>query len=90
MKKKPAMTVEECTERLQAVTGALVSERAPPEMIVEALVHVAINAGLKHRKPDDLFDRAANAFLTAADGVFEQAKKDRAEKRARRLGLTDD
>jgi hypothetical protein len=57
---------------------------------VDALVHVAVRTGLKDRRADALFDRAANSFLTAADIAFEHGKRKRAAKRASRRELTGD
>ncbi len=88
--KKPVKTVEECIERLQAVTDALVTERADPDTIVEALVKVAIKTGWKSRRAEAIFDAGMKALSNAAYDAFEQAKKERADKRAKRLGLTDD
>ena len=87
--KKPAKTVDECIERLQAVTDALVSERASPDMIVEALVILAVKTGQGSRRSQAIFDAAEKVFANAAYDAFEKGKKERAEKRARRLGLTD-
>lgn len=88
--KKPAKTVEECIERLQAVTDSLVNERADPETIVKALVAVALEAGWKSRRAEAIFDVGMKAFSNAAYDAFEHAKKERADKRAKSLGLTDD
>ena len=60
-----------------------------PDMIVEALVTMAVHAGKKDRRPEVLFNAAIRAFERAHYVASEQAKKDRADKRAKRLGLTD-
>ena len=88
--KKPAETVEECIEHLQVVTDALVNDRVAQDTIVRALVALAIETGWKSRRPEAIFDVAEKAFTNAAYDAFEQAKKDRADKRAKRLGLTKD
>jgi hypothetical protein len=89
MKKKPAITASECANRFQATADALVTEGAAFEMIVEALVTVAINAGRKSRRPETILDAAEKAFGNAAYDAFERAKDDRAAKRRKRLGLPD-
>ena len=88
--KKPAKTVEECIERLQVATDALVKDRVTQDTIVKALVALAIETGWKSSQPEAIFDVAEKAFTNAAYDAFEQAKKDRADKRAKRLGLTED
>ncbi len=88
--KKPARTDQECVERLEATADALLSEGADPSSIMGALVKVIVRTALETRDTAASLDRAANVLLNAADGAFEQAKKDRADKRAKRLGLTDD
>jgi hypothetical protein len=89
MKKKPAVTTDECADRFQATTDALQSAGAAFETIVEALVTIAIKAGHKSRRPEAVFDAAEKAFGNAAYDAFEQAKNDRAAKRRKRLGLPD-
>jgi hypothetical protein len=88
--RKPAKTVEECIAPLQAATDALVAERADPETIVKALVDVAIKAGWQSRRPEAVFDIGVKAFSDAAYDAFERAKKNDADKRRKRLGLSDD
>jgi len=88
--KKHVETLGECMDRLQAATDALVSEGAASDTVVHALVSVAIKSGQQYRQPAALFDEAANAFVDKALQASEQAKKDRADKRAKRLGLTED
>ena len=88
--KKSARTAQECIERLEATADALVSEGADPSSIMGALVKVVVRTALKTRDPAADLDAAANVLLNAAERASEQAKKDRAGKRAKRLGLTDD
>jgi len=88
--KKHVKSLGECMDRLQVATDALVSEGAASDTVVHALVAVARKAAQKHRQPAALFDEAAKALMNAAEHAFEQAKKDRADKRAKRLGLTED
>jgi len=88
--KKPAITPEECIARLEATADSLEGERADGPTIMAALVKVMVRTALKNRDPSTNLDHAANVLLTAADAAFEQGKKDRAAKRAKRLGLTDD
>ena len=89
MMKKPKITSDQCSERLQGAVDALLSDGAAPDMIVDALVQVALKTGQKSRRPEALFDAAMNAFSDAAFGTFEQAKKDRAAKRRKSLGLPE-
>jgi hypothetical protein len=88
--KKSAMTIKECIKRLEATADALVSEGADPSSIMGVLVKVMVRTALKTRNPAADLDLAANVLLNAAERASEQAKKDRADKRAKRLGLTDD
>ena len=89
MRKKPAITIAECAERFRATADALLGEGATFEMIVEALVNVAIKAGHKSRQPETILDGAEKAFLNAAYNAFEQARDDRAAKRRKRLRLPE-
>ncbi len=88
--KKRGKSLADCIEPLQVATDALLNEGAAPDTVVHALVAVAIKAGQKYRQPAALFDDATNTFVDAALQAAEQATKDRADKRAKRLGLTDD
>lgn len=87
---KPKMTADQCAGRIQSMVDTLASEGATPDVIVEALVQVALKTGQKSRRAEALFDAAMNAFSDAAFGSFEQAKKDRAAKRRKSLGLPED
>lgn len=87
---KPKITADQCTDRVQKAVDTLQSEGATPEVIVEALVQVALKAGQKSRRAEAVFDAAMNAFSDAAFGTFEQAKKDRATKRRKSLGLPEE
>ena len=87
---KPKITADQCADRVQKTVDTLSNEGATPDAIVEALVQVALKTGQKSRRAEALFDAAMNAFSDAAFGTFEQAKKDRAAKRRKSLGLPEE
>lgn len=51
---------------------------------------MAIKAGWQSRRAEAVFDIGVKAFSDAAYDAFEKKKKDAADKRGKRLGLTDD
>ena len=88
--KKPKITTDECAIRVQAAVDALVNEGATWDMIVPALVTVAIRGGQNHRRPEFLFDEAMKAFVDAATTAAEKTSADRAAKRRKSLGLPEE
>jgi len=62
MKKKPTIAADECAGRFRATADALQSEGASFEMIVAALVTVAIKAGQNSRLPESTLGAAERAF----------------------------
>jgi len=84
------ITTGQCADRVQTTVDALVNEGVAWDLIVPALVAVAIKGGLNHRRPEFLFDEAAKAFVDAATTAAEKTSADRAAKRRQRLGLADD
>jgi hypothetical protein len=88
--KKPKLTVDDCFTRVGATIEALEKDGAPPNMIVEALVTMAVHTGDKHRRAKELFTASIRWLERARDIAAEREKKDRADKRAKRLGMTED
>lgn len=88
--KKPKITVEACIERTQAAVDALASEGATWDMIAEALMTSAIKSARQSRRAQALLDAGMTAFTNAAYETSEQAKKDRAAKRRKSLGLPEE
>lgn len=87
---KQKIAADQIADRVQSTVDTLVSEGATPDVIVDALVQVALKTGQKSRRPEAVFDAAMNAFSDAAFSTFEQAKKDRATKRRKSLGLPEE
>jgi len=88
-KRASALTAEECLERLHAAAEALVAEGVSPETVTAALLAVTLKSIKKSRRAVEGLDAAAKVFSDYAERTFQQEKQERAEKRAMRLGLTD-
>ena len=88
--KKTKITVDDCFTRVGATIDALEKDGAPPDMILEAFVTMAVHAGEKHRRAKQLLSASIRWLERAHDAAAEREKKDRADKRAKRLGLAED
>ena len=88
--KKPKPTAIQCDSRIHAAVDALLSEGATREMIIKALVDWSIEVGRHDRRAEQLLDIASQVLSNAAHDAFEQAKKDRAAKRRKSLGLPEE
>ena len=88
--KKPKITTDQCTNKIQATVDALASDGAGWDMIVEVLVYAGIRAAHKHRLTEALLEAGMKAYGDAAAVAFEDAKKVRAAKRRKALGLPED
>jgi len=88
--KKPKPTAVQCDSRIHAAVDALMSEGATREMVVKALVDWTIEVGRHDRRAEHLLDAASQALSNATYDAFEQAKKDRAAKRRKSLGLPEE
>jgi hypothetical protein len=88
--KKPKITTDDCFTRVGATIDALEKEGAPTDMIVEALVTMAISTGHKHRRAKALFGACIYWLERAQHIASEQEKKDRAAKRRKSLRLPEE
>jgi len=88
--KKPKITDDQCTNKIQATVDALASDGAGWDMIVEALIYAGIRAAHKHRLTEALLEGGMTVYGDAAAAAFEEAKRIRAAKRRKALGLPED
>ena len=74
MKKSPK-TKEDCIDSIQATADRLLKEGATSASVMAALVQVIVGIAKKDRNPAASLDIAASILLSAADRIFERAKK---------------
>jgi hypothetical protein len=79
--KKPTMTAEDCIARLHAFVDNLAGNGASPDDIASALLNAFVMTAKKGWRPLDALEAGAEVLSNAAERAFQQAKKDRAEKR---------
>jgi hypothetical protein len=81
--KKPTMTAEDCTDRLHAVVDDLARNGASTDQIASAFLNAFVTTAKKGRQPLAALEAGAEVLSNAAERAFQQAKKNRAEKRRR-------
>ena len=88
--KKSKITADQCSNKIQATVDALAADGAGWDMIVEALVYAGIRAAHKHSLTEALLEGGMKVYGDAAAAAFVEAKKIRAAKRRKALGLPED
>jgi hypothetical protein len=88
--RKPAKTPKECIDHLDAGAKALEADGATASNIMGALLQLYIRYANRGRRAAADLDLAADMFQNYAHRAFEQAKKDRAAKRRKSLGLPEE
>ena len=79
--KKPTIPAEDCIDRLQAVVDDLARNGASWDDIASALLNAFVTTTKKGRRPLDALEAGAEVLSNPAERAFQQAKKDRAQKR---------
>ena len=79
--KKPTIPAEDCIDRLHALVDDLARNGASADDIASALLNAFVTTAKKSRRPLDALEAGAEVLSNAAERAFQQAKKDRAQKR---------
>ena len=79
--KRATMTAEDCIDRLHAFVDDLARNGASADEIAGALLNVFVTTAKNGQRPLDALEAGAEVLSNAAERAFQQAKKDRAEKR---------